>query len=1147
MKIHLDASCRRSPANATRSCSGVGLTLVSILGLFVIGNASAAPDDSKAQPKKEHLAALFAEKDARTPAQNKLDSHLLYGARKHRGESPVPGIETLQVDVPAMDEKGRVTVEIRGNVTGDLLAEIDKLGGKTLSSFPKDRNITAAVPLQRLEKLAAHESVEFIQLPPPAQANTGVVDTEGDQTHGAFGISGARFRFGTDGTGVKVGIISDGVDSLAISKGIGDIAANATVLTGQAGTGDEGTAMMEIVQDIAPGAQLFFATRGTSPAAMAQNIRDLKAAGCTVIIDDISFSNESPFQDGPIAQAVNEVSAAGVLYFSSAANSGNKDSNTASTWEGDFLDGGATPPPGFPGQLHSFGAKSFDTNPGNSGPKRTRIDFFWNDPLGASTNDYDLIGTDDAQNIVDLSTNTQNGTQDPYEFISKGDPSNGKGRRGTRIYILKHADAATRFLHLSTDRDPLEISTAGSTHGHNASGAVNAFSVAAAAATTPEDADDSPGPFPNLFTTASKFEPFTSDGPRRIFYQANGTPITPGNLTATGGLLLQKPDLTAADGVTTSVPTIMGPPNAGFHPFFGTSAAAPHAGAIAALLKAKYPAATAAQIRDAMVSTALDIGAAGWDRDSGAGIVMPIPAMTKLGTPPTIIALVGSAGSNYSLNPNQPIQKTTSQTNVTANVRVTGAPVGGGSVHLFTQDGTARCAVPFHEYDCLDQTISFPAGDSTTPVPINIFPTSQDFFPSGDGTFTVNLNNPIHGTISTAQATITIVDTTAPNVTLTAADTQVVEANPLAPVPGGTVYADFVLTLSGVSDRFITVNVATADGTANATNNVMTNDYTAVQGLVVFAPGDTKKIVSVPVEHTPISNEPEETFSLMVTNPVNVTISKNTATCTIHQPVTPGPAVNISTRMRVLTGNNVLIAGFIVTGTQPKKVIIRGIAPSLAGILPGALTDTTLELHQGNTTLATNDNWKINDQTQQSQETEVRATTIPPSNDLESAIIATLNPGAYTAILAGKNGGQGIGVVEVYDLSLNSFSQLANISTRGFVDSGDNVMIGGFIVGATSESGPSRLIIRALGPSLPLTGTLQDPTLELHDSSGTTIASNDNWKDTQEAEIRFTTIPPSDDREAAIVQTLPSGAYTAVVRGKGGTVGIALVEVYKVN
>ena len=163
----------------------------------------------------------------------------------------------------------------------------------------------------------------------------------------------------------------------------------------------------------------------------------------------------------------------------------------------------------------------------------------------------------------------------------------------------------------------------------------------------------------------------------------------------------------------------------------------------------------------------------------------------------------------------------------------------------------------------------------------------------------------------------------------------------------------------------------------------------------------------------------------------------------------PAPAalLNISTRMRVLTGDQVLIGGFIITGTDAKQVIIRGMGPSLNGV-GVTLSDPTLELHQGNTTLATNDNWKINDQTGQSQEAAIRATTIPPGNDLESALVATLTPGPYTAILAGKNGGTGVGLVEVYDLAQGANSKLANISTRGFVDTGDNVMIGGLIVGA---------------------------------------------------------------------------------------------------
>ena len=228
--------------------------------------------------------------------------------------------------------------------------------------------------------------------------------------------------------------------------------------------------------------------------------------------------------------------------------------------------------------------------------------------------------------------------------------------------------------------------------------------------------------------------------------------------------------------------------------------------------------------------------------------------------------------------------------------------------------------------------------------------------------------------------------------------------------------------------------------------------------------------------------------------------------------------------MRVLTGEQVLIGGFIITGTDPKNVIIRGIGPSLNGV-GVTLADPTLELHQGSTTLATNDNWKINDQTRQSQQAAIEATTIPPTNDLESAILMTLSPGAYTAILAGKNGGTGVGLVEVYDLAQGANSQLANISTRGFVDTDDNVMIGGFIVGG----GSAHVIVRALGPSVPVAGALADPTLELHDANGTTLATNDNWKindqtgQSQQAEIEATTIPPTNDLESALVADARAG------------------------
>lgn len=237
-----------------------------------------------------------------------------------------------------------------------------------------------------------------------------------------------------------------------------------------------------------------------------------------------------------------------------------------------------------------------------------------------------------------------------------------------------------------------------------------------------------------------------------------------------------------------------------------------------------------------------------------------------------------------------------------------------------------------------------------------------------------------------------------------------------------------------------------------------------------------------------------------------------------------------------------LIGGVIVTGTNPKRVIIRAVGPSLAGVFEGALSDTTLELYQGDTLLAENDNWK------DTQQAAVEATTIPPNHELESAIVYTLQPGFYTAVMSGKDRATGIGVIEVYDLDQEASSQLANIASRGFVEAGDNVMIGGLIVGGNGTEN-ARILLRAVGPSLGkagVAGALQDPTLELRDANGEVLRENDNWQDSQQAEVEATTIPPSDPAESAILASLPAGNYTAIVRGKNDSSGVGVVEVYNV-
>jgi hypothetical protein len=253
----------------------------------------------------------------------------------------------------------------------------------------------------------------------------------------------------------------------------------------------------------------------------------------------------------------------------------------------------------------------------------------------------------------------------------------------------------------------------------------------------------------------------------------------------------------------------------------------------------------------------------------------------------------------------------------------------------------------------------------------------------------------------------------------------------------------------------------------------------------------------------------------------------------------PVDLANISTRLLVGTGDNVLFGGFIVSGTQSKRVIVLATGPSLN--LAGKLADPTLELYQGGTLLESNDNWgdSVNKQ-------PIIDSGFAPANNLESAIIRTLpaNSSQYTVIVRGVSNGTGIGVVQIFDLDRTVDSKLANISTRGLVQTGDNVVIGGFIVLGVD---PQKVIVIALGPSLPVPGKLADPTLELRDGNGGLIDSNDNWVDSPNKQaIIDSTVPPTNDVESAVVATLPSNGahYTAIVRGVNNSTGVAVVEVF---
>jgi hypothetical protein len=248
--------------------------------------------------------------------------------------------------------------------------------------------------------------------------------------------------------------------------------------------------------------------------------------------------------------------------------------------------------------------------------------------------------------------------------------------------------------------------------------------------------------------------------------------------------------------------------------------------------------------------------------------------------------------------------------------------------------------------------------------------------------------------------------------------------------------------------------------------------------------------------------------------------------------------------MRVGTGDNVGIGGFIITGTAPMHVLIRAIGPSLSPGIPDPLADPVLELHgPGAFVTITDDNWRDDPV----QEAAIIATGIAPTNDFEAAIDATLSPGNYSAIVRGKNNTSGVALVEVYDLSAAVPAKLGNISTRALVSTGNNIVIAGFILG--NHNGDDRVVVRGLGPSLTAAGVpnaLANPTLELRDRNGTLLIANNDWQDnpTQAAELTAAGLAPTNNLEAAIATTLPPGLYTALLAGSNNGTGIGLVEVY---
>ena len=372
---------------------------------------------------------------------------------------------------------------------------------------------------------------------------------------------------------------------------------------------------------------------------------------------------------------------------------------------------------------------------------------------------------------------------------------------------------------------------------------------------------------------------------------------------------------------------------------------------------------------------------------------------------------------------------------------------------------------------------------------------------------------------------------------------------------GGTPTGAITFRLYGPDDATcggaaIFTSVVPVNGDGTYASQSFTPTATGVYRWIASYSGDSNNGAATaacndPNEATTVAAAPTPTATPTATATASATA---TATATATPTATPASqTLNLSTRMRTDTGNNVGIGGFTITGSAPKHVLIRALGPSLANFGFSAaevLADPTLEVHgPGAFGTITNNNWR------DSQEAQIKADGLAPTNDLESAIDATLPPGAYTAIIRGNTGTvqAGICTFEVYDLDTVAASKLANLSSRAFVGTGNNVVIAGFVLG--NNQGNDRVVVRGLGPSLAAFGianTLADPTLQLRNENGVLLVSNNDWQDdpAQAAELTADGLAPSDTKEAAIAATLPPGLYTAILAGLNNTTGVGTVEVY---
>jgi Subtilase family len=858
--------------------------------------------------------------------QERYASHLAQrGAIAFSSQDPLIRLVQESVVIDAVAERD----------VNSLMADLVFLGMTDAVAF--GRTVSGHLPISSIPALAALTELRFAQ-PAAAISNVGSVTSQGDQ---AMRSNVARSTFGVDGTGVKVGVLSDSFNCLGgagADFASGDLSP-VTVLQEEPGCAsgtDEGRAMLQIVHDVAPGASLAFATAFAGQASFANNIVALKNQGTKVIVDDVIYFAEPMFQDGVIAQAVDNVVSEGVTYFSSAGNAARQSYQSAFR-AGDSFASAAIPstvgaPAFLGGTAHNFDAgtgkdhfQSITLPPGTTLIISLQWDSRYFSVSGApgTQNNLDLYVLDSLATVVVAGTTFNNVGGDPIEIF--GATNNGTSALNLNLMIVNRSGpnpGVLKYVYFFSGLAPSinEHDTQSSTvFGHANAGGALAVGAAAYFNTT------------HFGVSPPVLNSFSSRGGTPIMFDLAGTRLAVADPRA------DKPEIVAPDGTDT---TFFGTDTDGngFPNFFGTSAAAPHAAAVAALLRQRRPSITPAELHATLTTTAIDMGTPGFDSDSGFGLIQ----------------------------------------------------------------------------------------------------------------------------------------------------------------------ADAALAIS------------------------------------------------------------------------------------------PDGLINISTRGLVRTGDNVMIGGFVIEGSVAKTVLIRARGPSMGGApfsLQGTLTNPLLRIFSGSTNIARNDNWETTDPLCASMgfvcggPAEIAATgmdpcnsnpgqsTSPPGCERESAILITLPPAAYTAIVSGSDGGIGIGLVEVYEVDGGaSSSKLINISTRGSVETNDNVLIGGLIIGGNA---PKTILVRGRGPSMGgapfvVPGTVANPFLRLFSGSAL-IAQNDDWGTSDPlcgnmgficggaVEITATgsdpcqpnpgqsTPPAGCAQEASILITLPPGAYTAIVNGVAGTTGIGLVETFEIN